>query len=190
SAFAEGVEVLVLPPWDVLPYDRAAPSAASVGRRVLTLTALARPAAAPRLLLTSADAALQRVRPAASWRNADLVLRPGEALDLDALRTALAERGYRWDERVDEPGEVALRGQVIDIFPAGAAEPARLELEEDRIAGIASYDPVTLRTDDGLDELILHPAIEFPLDPDDVEDAEALLEPDAEAEDRPAELNL
>ena len=190
SAFAEGVEVLVLPPWDVLPYDRAAPSAASVGRRVLTLTALARPASAPRLLLTSADAALQRVRPPASWRNADLVLRPGETLDLDALRTALAERGYRWDERVDEPGEVALRGQVIDIFPAGAAEPARLELEEDRIAGIASYDPVTLRTDDALDELILHPAIEFPLDPEDVEDAEALLEPEAEAEDRPAELNL
>ncbi|MBV8915255.1 MAG: DEAD/DEAH box helicase, partial [Acetobacteraceae bacterium] len=190
AAFAGKVEVLVLPPWDVLPYDRAAPSAAIVGRRVLTLTALSRPATKPRLLLTSADAALQRVRPPEAWRSADVPLRPGDRLEMDAFRALLAERGYHWDERVDEPGEVALRGQVIDIFPAGAAEPARLELDEDRIVRIAGYDPVSLRTKGEIEELVLRPAIEFPLDPDELEDAEALLEPDTDSEERPAELNL
>ena len=190
TAFADGVEVLSLPPWDVLPYDRAAPSAAVVGRRILTLSALALPATCPRLLLTSAEAALQRVRPPEAWRGADLVLRPGDALDVEAFRAALAERGYHWDERVDEPGEVALRGQVIDLFPAGAAEPARLELDENGIASITGYDPVTLRTTDGLDQLVLRPAIEFPLDPEALEDAEALLEPDADAEERAPEVSL
>ena len=75
TALADGVEALGLPPWDVLPYDRSAPSAAVVGRRVVTLSRLAEPAARPRLLLTSADAVLQRVRPPGAWRTEALVLR-------------------------------------------------------------------------------------------------------------------
>ena len=95
-----------------------------------------------------------------------------------------------WDERVDEPGEVALRGQVIDIFPAGEPCPARLDLADHKIVSIARYDPITLRSADPLEAVTLRPAVEFPLDPDEVEEAEAMLEPDAETEDRHAELVL
>jgi len=183
SSVANGVEVLALPPWDVLPYDRAQPSAAVVGQRILTLSRLARPAASSRLVLTSAEAVMQRVRPPGAWASADLTLRPGDAIDLDALRAALAERGYHWDERVDGPGEVALRGQVIDLFPAGAPQPARLELEESRIAAIASYDPVTLRSGEALDQVVLRPAIEFPLDAAEIEEAAEALSTPATAEE-------
>lgn len=78
-AMGTGTEVLVLPPWDVLPYDPAPPSPAIVGQRMRALQALARPPAGPRLLLTAA-AALQRVRPAADLQP-DPMLRPGDALD-------------------------------------------------------------------------------------------------------------
>ncbi len=190
TVFADGVEVLALPAWDVLPYDLVAPSAAVIGRRVKTLSCLARPATLPRLLLTSAAAALQLIRPPTAWRDADFLLRPGDALDLDAFRAALAERGYRWDERVDEPGEVALRGQVIDVFPAGESEPARLTLENGCVTEVSGYDPISLRSTGPRDRLVLRPAIEFPLDEHGLDEAEALLEPDAEPEERPAEINL
>ena len=180
SGMAGDVELLVLPPWDVLPYDRTPPSAAAVGRRVHSLVALAQPAIRPRLVLTSAAAALIRVRPARAWDGATLVLRPGDAPDLDVLRIALAERGYHWDERVDEPGEVALRERALDLFPAGDALPVRLELDDaGRIAAIATYDPITQRTIGPVAQVVLTPAIEYPLDPDDRDAAAAAL--DAEA---------
>jgi transcription-repair coupling factor (superfamily II helicase) len=115
------------------------------------------------------------------------VLAPGDPLDLDALRAALAERGYYWDELVDEPGEVALRGRVIDVFPAGGDIPARLELDGGVIASIQAFDPLTQRSTAPLDRVVLHPAVEFPLDPEEIEEAaEALASPDEADPDRPA----
>lgn len=122
TAMAGGVEVLALPAWDVLPYDRAAPSAGVVGRRARALAALAADPAGPRLLLASAGAVLQRVRPPHDW-DAPLVLRQGDAWDQDDLRRRLATLGYHWDERVDEPGEVALRGGPPTCSPP--VTPAR-----------------------------------------------------------------
>ncbi len=180
AAFADGVEVLALPAWDALPYDRVAPSPAIIGRRTRTLMALAAPASRPRLLLASAAAVLQRVRPPADWAGAGLTLRLGERLDFDALRLALAERGYHWDERVDEAGEVALRGGTVELFPAADALPVRIELSEDRrITGLHHYDPVTQRSTSGLDDVTLHPATERHLDSSDVEAAaEMMAHPD------------
>ena len=170
--FAAGrVELLVLPPWDVLPYDRTPPSAGIIGRRVATLARLTQPADRPRLLLTSAEAALQRVPPPTAWNGAALTLETGQPLDLDWLRVALGERGYHVDEAVGEPGEIAVRGQVIDLFPAAATAPARLELEDSRIAAIHTFDPATQRSLDAVDRVVLDPAIEFPLDPEEAERA-------------------
>ena len=185
--FAGGrVEVLILPPWDVLPYDRIAPSAGVVGRRVRALNALARPRTRPRLVLTCADAAMQRVRPPRAWKDAELALAQGKALHLDALRAALAERGYQHlDDRVDEPGEVAIRGQAIDVFPAGQPRPVRLPVEpvdgsDGRIAALHAFDPATQRSLEKIGRVVLHPVVEFPLDPEEVEDAaEALAHPDS-----------
>lgn len=181
EAFAgTGVEVLTLPPWDVLPYDRSAPSASVVGRRVRTLEALSRPAERARLVLTTADAALQRVPAPGSWADSAMWLETGGMLDTDALRASLAERGYHLDERIDEPGEVAIRGQVIDVFPAGDSCPVRLTLDADgRIAVIQSYDAATQRSTGALDRVALHRSVEFPPDTDELEQAaEALAHPE------------
>ena len=174
-AMGGDLEVLTVPPWDVMPYDRTLPSAGLVGERMRALQALARPAAGPRLLLTSAAAALQRVRPARDLAP-DPVLRPGDALDLHGLALDLAARGYHADERVDEPGTVALRGHVAEVFAAGDASPVRLEVGDGRITALNSFDPLTQRTIGAVDGVALTPAIEFPLDPAEVEDAAEALE--------------
>src|SRR5689334_17277136 len=102
------LEVLLLPAWDCLPYDRSSPSAAVMGRRARVLAALiATPRRPGRLLLTTADGLAQRV-PVLAWDEACLTLTAGAALDLASLRAFLLRVGYVIDERVDEPGEAAL----------------------------------------------------------------------------------
>ncbi|MDP9095162.1 MAG: hypothetical protein M3N26_01180, partial [Pseudomonadota bacterium] len=175
AAFAGDVDVLALPPVDVLPYDLVAPSSRAVGSRVAALTRLASKPAGPRLLLTSATASLQRVRPPEIWRAAEFSIAKGDRIDRDALREALAFRAYHWDERVDEPGEAALRGQVIDIFASGDVEPVRLYLEGDVIQSITGIDPVTQLSTTPRHELKLRPATEFRIDPDSLPAATSLL---------------
>jgi transcription-repair coupling factor (superfamily II helicase) len=149
-----------LPAWDCLPYDRVSPSATVMGARMATTAG-----PAPRLLVMSVEAAMQRLpRPA-----------PGDALRIavgeDAGEEALARRlvahGYRLDEVVDEPGEVALRGGVLDLFPATAAQGWRLRFEEGRIAAIEGYDPATQRSlGDPVEALEIGPASELILPED------------------------
>jgi transcription-repair coupling factor (superfamily II helicase) len=128
-------------------------------------------------LLTSAAAALIRVRPPSAWDGATLVLRPGNTLDLDALRLQLAERGYHWDKHVDEPGEVALRDHAIDLYPAGNELPVRLDLADaHRVIAIQTFDPFTQRTIATADQALLTPAIEYPLNPDERDSAAAALD--------------
>ena len=173
AGFCAGrVELLALPPWDVLPYDRTAPSAAVVGRRVHALARLASGGARPGvLLLTSADAAMQRVPPPGTWKDVELALKRGDELCPEAFAAALRERGFHGGETVSEPGEAALRGHVVDVFPPGADDPVRLELDGGRIAQIHRFDPVTQRSIKAIDHVLLTPAVEFPLDPADAEGA-------------------
>ncbi len=175
---AEDVEVLTIPAWDSLPYDRVAPSAGVAGRRIKALMALAEKPIRPRLVLTSAAAVLARVRPPRSWAKTGRVIRRGEALDIEALRHWLALSGYHWDERVDEPGEVALRGETIELFPAASDSPVRLSLggEERLVEAIHCYDPLTLRSTGEIEAVTLHPAAEQRLDEAEVAEMEAQME--------------
>jgi len=166
-AFAPDVEVLVLPPWDCLPYDRASPSREAMGRRMAVLARLDEVADGPRVLVTSIEALLQKIPPAKATRSAFLRLRKGEALDRDALQAFAERTGYVFDDRIDEPGEIAILGTVVDIFPAGAEAPLRIALDEDdRIQDIRRYDPLSQRTDDALDVALLGPASELILPAD------------------------
>ncbi len=160
-------ELLVLPPWDVMPYDPVAPTPGVIGRRVQTLARLSSPpdGSVPRLFLVSSGAALQRVPAPAAWATARLAFVPGEVLDRDAMRAALAERGYHVGEAAADPGDVAMREHVIDIFPAGAAHPARLSLDGDRISAIHALDVLSQRSGESMDLVEAFPAREFPLDP-------------------------
>lgn len=161
--FAPDLDVLVLPPWDCLPYDRASPSAACMGRRAAVLQRLATDTATieqRRVLVTSPEALVQRVgtvEPA-------FALRRGEALDRGALEHFAHQTGYAADERVDEPGEIAVQGHVIDIFPADAAAPVRLDLSEDgRIDDMRWFDVASQRTGERIETLDLVPASELAL---------------------------
>ena len=158
AAAAPGIRVVLVPGWDCLPYDWASPSVAAMGRRMAALAALAHHG--PTLAVAAPGGLLQRTVPpeAAPART----LRTGERLDEPEFLAWCAAAGYRDDERVDEPGEVALRGTVIDLFPAGDDRPLRLALEDGRIASIRPFDPVTQRTDGARDEARIHAATEMP----------------------------
>lgn len=84
---------------------------------------------------------------------------------MEELRAFLLRTGYWVDDRVDEPGEAAIRGEVVDLFPAGAAGPCRIDHADGRVAGIRSYDPATQRTIGEIDLLELHPASEAVTEP-------------------------
>ena len=160
---AQDVQLLILPPWDCFPYEGVSPSCEAMGRRMSALNALAQGPKAPWLLLSSVDAVLQRVPPRSVWnQDAQQTVRTGESLDVAELETFLRRTGYVFDDRVDEPGEAALRGQVIDIFPAGESMPVRIEHEGGRVSQIRCYDPLSQRTSETeLAELTLLPASEI-----------------------------
>ena len=172
--FAPDIEVMVLPPWDCLPYDRASPSRECMGRRMAVLARLSELPHGPRVLVTSAEALMQRTPPPRVLEHAFLSLRAGSRLDRDALQAFAAATGYIADDRIDEPGEIALLGSVVDIYPAAAAGPVRIALDaDDTILEIKRFDPLSQRTDEALTEITIGPASELVLDASDAEQREA-----------------
>jgi transcription-repair coupling factor (superfamily II helicase) len=152
--------VLVFPRWDSLPYDPAGPSREVSGRRASVLRRLAGGLDKP-LLIATPEAILQRVPPREIWKDAALRVALGTAVaEIEAF---LRQSGYGLDMLVDEPGEAAVHGQVVDVFPAGALGPVRIEHEDGRVTRIDSYDPTTQRTVDELPEIVLDAASEFGL---------------------------
>lgn len=172
SGFGPDLEILVLPPWDCLPYDRLSPSLAIMGQRMAVLWRLGQPPlAAGRLVVTTIDALLQRLPPWKLWADAVLRIEVSQALPLESLRTQLIRLGYILDERVDEPGEAAIRGEVIDLFPGGADAPIRLRLAGERVGAIHRYDAGSQRTVAEIEAITLTPVSEVVLSPETVLDA-------------------
>nr|WP_207912366.1 TRCF domain-containing protein [Parafrankia sp. BMG5.11] len=142
-------EALVIhcPSTDALPGETAPASPANVGRRVAALRLLRQTQAiAGRqkiALVTTAEAATCAYPPPSSFDAAPPALTLGEQLELETFAAALEEIGYFADDRVDEPGEMAVRGLVVDLFPADAINPVRVEVEDGRIISIRVYDPAT-----------------------------------------------
>jgi transcription-repair coupling factor (superfamily II helicase) len=153
--------VMVLPRWDCLPYDPNGPSREVMGRRASVLRRLAGHETSPPLVIATAEAVLQRVPPRSVWAGATLMLRAGQPLSVDDLRSFLEETGYALDALVDQPGEAAIHGQVLDVFPGGALGPVRIELAEGRIAAINAYDPVSQRIIGSLPEVVIDAASEL-----------------------------
>lgn len=154
------IGAFLLPPWDCLPFDRASPSPRVMGLRVATLSALAEGPDRPWIVLGTAEALVQRVPPKSLWRDAAVAVAAGASVDLEDVGRSLASLGYAAAERVDTTGEYAIRGAVIDVFPAGYDLPVRIEHEGGRVAKIASYDPDSQRTTDAFETLRLRPVSE------------------------------
>ena len=155
------LEIVVLPPWDCLPYDRVPPSRQAMGRRMDALRVWLQPSENPRLFITSLDSVLQRVPPMLFIQNSSFKLAAGGAFDRDSFERFVRQTGYLEDGIVDEPGELVFRDDVIDIFPAGASKPMRIALTEDsKVAELRWYDPITQRTTSTVEEMVFGPATE------------------------------
>ncbi len=163
--FAPDVKVLTLPAWDCLPYDRVSPHGDVVAARVANLTKLMlwdnEKQRYPRILLTSVNAALQRVMPRETLREASFIASVGERINLDHMNLFLTQNGYVRNDTVRETGDYAVRGGIVDIFPAGYEQPVRLDLFGDEVESIKSFDPLTQRTDAPIKSLSLEPVTEF-----------------------------
>ena len=164
-ALAPECGVVVFPEWDCLPFDRASPSRGVMGARAAVLRRLADGTTRPRIVLTTAPALIQRVPPPAAWASAHVRIDVGDALDPEAMTARLQRLGYILDDRVDEPGEVAVRGRTIDVFPADAAHPSRIEHDGARVTAIRAYDAVSQRSLGALAGLAIDPATEILLEP-------------------------
>ncbi|MDG2321867.1 MAG: transcription-repair coupling factor [Rhodospirillaceae bacterium] len=170
SFFAPDVTVLPFPAWDCLPYDRVSPHAEVVARRMhvlLRLAAVGKEAeAGPRVIITTASSILQRVPPVSAFRGMVREIKPGSRLDTEELAGELTRTGYQRAEQVMEPGEFAIRGGLIDLFPPGHEDPIRLDLFGDEVEALRAFDPISQRTTAPVKRLRLIPMSEAVLSRD------------------------
>ena len=165
--FAPSLTLLRFPSWDCLPYDRNSPRSDIVSERLATLAALA-DGARPDILLTTANAFLQRVPARAEVAGSRFAGETGGAVDTEALLAFLERHGYQRAETVMEPGEYAVRGGLVDLFPAGEPAPLRIDLFGDEIDEIRRFDPIDQRSTDRLERFELVPASEVVLTGDSI----------------------
>ncbi len=164
--FAPDLAVLSLPAWDCLPYDRVSPKSDIESERLATLAALARrtPDAAPAVVVTTINAVLQRLPPREVVGKSSFFAKAGGTVDLDALTAFLARNGYAKVGTVREPGDFALRGGIVDLWPPGTDQPLRLDLFGSTLEGIKRFDAVTQLSSEPVSGIELLPASEAPLD--------------------------
>ncbi|MDP4032674.1 MAG: transcription-repair coupling factor [Pseudorhodobacter sp.] len=164
AVMAPEVVVLDLPAWDCLPYDRVSPNPEICARRMATLAALAQGVAGPFALLTTINAATQRLPTRELLAAATFSASVGQRVDEAALRGFLARMGFSLVTTVTEPGDYALRGGIIDIFPPGPGGPVRLDFFGDVLDGVRRFDVETQRTTEKLTAIDLAPVSEVILD--------------------------
>ncbi|HVC53622.1 MAG TPA: transcription-repair coupling factor [Stellaceae bacterium] len=163
--FHPGLGVLTFPAWDCLPYDRVSPNGEITSRRIDTLTRLAGGAEArPLIVLTTVNGLVQFVPPRRLFADRTLTLGTGGRILLDRLQSFLRNNGYFRTDTVREPGEFAVRGGIVDLYPAGAAQPVRLDFFGDTIESLRSFDPLSQRSTGALKTIDLRPVSEVLLD--------------------------
>ncbi|GMV55571.1 MAG: transcription-repair-coupling factor [Betaproteobacteria bacterium] len=160
--FDSGLRVCLLPDWETLPYDPFSPHPDLVSERLDTLYRVSRRDFD--VLLTAATTALYRLAPRSYLAAHAFKIRRHERLDLDKLREQLLTAGYSHVQQVLAPGEYALRGGLIDLFPSGSALPFRIDLLDAEIETIKTFDIDSQRSLYPVPEIHLLPAREFPMD--------------------------
>src|SRR3984957_5848662 len=160
--------LLRLPDWEVLPYDLFSPHPDIVSERLKTLFEL--PQVSHGCLIVAADTLMQRLPPRNYVQGRAFTLKKGQARALEPFRQRLAEAGYASVSQVVSPGEFAVRGSLLDVFPMGSTTPLRIDLFDDEIEAIRLFDPDTPPSRDALARVRLLPAREVPLDAQAVKD--------------------
>ncbi|WP_155263745.1 transcription-repair coupling factor [Sphingomonas segetis] len=166
--FAPEVELLTLPGWDCLPYDRASPALRVMAERLATLSALQVKRDKPQLLIATASAATQRLLTPFRIRQLTRRIAKGERIEREALVEQLNALGYQRVDTVAEHGEYAVRGSLIDLFPAGESQALRLDFFGDEIDSLRRFDPADQRSTDKAQDFMLMPASEALIDSDSI----------------------
>jgi len=163
-------DILTLPAWDGLPYDRVSPNGVLVGQRLRCLAALqdqdASAKAKPWFLLTTINAWLQLLPPKSYFDDARLSIAIGQNMPQRDFSHFAVSNGYRRSETVRESGEYAIRGSIIDVFPPGYADPVRIDFFDTEVETIKTFDAETQRSTGSIQSLILNPVSELILNDD------------------------
>lgn len=159
--FAPELPVLHFPDWETLPYDLFSPHQDIISQRIASLYRL--PELEHGVLVVPITTALHRLAPTKFLLGSSLVLDVGQKLDVELMRTRLEASGYRYVDTVYEHGEFTVRGALIDLFPMGSKLPYRIDLFDDEIETLRTFEPETQRSIDKVDSVRLLPAKEFPL---------------------------
>jgi len=156
------VPIFTFPDWECLPYDRVSPHPDIVSQRLLALHRL--PELRSGVLIIPITALIQRLPPTSYVNAHTFNLRVNDELDTEQFRQRLIDAGYYSVDQVMTSGEFAIRGGIVDVFPAGMNSPFRLDLFDTSIETIRLFDTESQRSTDTLNEIRLLPAREFPLD--------------------------
>lgn len=162
--YGPDMPVIVFPGWDCLPYDRVSPNADIAAARMATLAALVHQMPKAFVLLTTLNGATQRVPGRDVLKEAAFSAQVSRRIDEKALRNFLVRMGFTQSPTVMEPGDYAIRGGIIDVFPPGQSGPVRLDLFGDVLDGARRFDPASQRTIEKLDLVELAPVSEVILD--------------------------
>jgi transcription-repair coupling factor (superfamily II helicase) len=171
--FTPDIDIIYFPAWDCLPYDRVSPNTQIIGKRMAALNALAAyhnsDIKKPTLMLTTVNAVLRKVVPTHALSSlGGYILQKNATIDENGLKDFLIQNGYERTETVRESGEYAIRGGLIDLWPATADDPIRLDLFGDDIESIKTFDPITQRSGQALNQFILNAATEIPMDDESI----------------------
>jgi transcription-repair coupling factor (superfamily II helicase) len=166
--FAPELEVVRIPAWDCLPYDRASPSLRAASERLAGLHALQGKPGGPQLVLTTINALTQKTLTPFRIRQMVAKLAPGERIAIDRLVALLQSNGYVRTDTVHDAGEYAVRGGIVDLFPSGEPGPLRLDFFGDEIETLRRFDPADQRTTGAVESFMLLPASEALLDEDSI----------------------
>jgi len=156
--------VLHYPDWETLAYDVFSPLPEIISARLKALVQL--PATRHGVLITPIATLMQRLAPRTHILAQSLSLKVGQRLDLEATRKRLEQSGYQFVSQVHQHGDFTVRGAILDLFPMATALPIRIELFDDEIDSIRTFDPDTQRSIAKTEAIELYPAREFPTDPD------------------------
>jgi transcription-repair coupling factor (superfamily II helicase) len=157
----QGITLMEFPDWEILPYDNFSPHQDIISRRLTTLSEL--PSTRDAILIIPISTLLHRLVPSNYIRGMSLSLAVGQQLDMAKMRRDLEAAGYLCVESVNEHGEFAVRGSIMDIFPMGGTQPVRIELFDEEIESLRYFDAETQLSRDTIRSVDLLPGKEFPL---------------------------
>lgn len=159
--------IRVFPDWETLPYDHFSPHQDIISERMAALYRL--PMLNSGAIITTVSTLMHRLPPNDYLDGHSFILKTGDKLNIDILRTRLSNAGYQHSSQVREHGEFAVRGSIIDLFPMGSKTPFRIDLLDDEVDSIRIFSPDTQRSLEKITEIRLLPAKEFPLTDDSIE---------------------